>query len=103
MGLIDHYTPVPNIKALAIAMGIQPAGPMLEPIDGLAFTTTQWAQAPITGNEAGGQATAVMLEYTAPTGHDGHFVVFDVPSAIAQSNRFLATHAATGTARLDPP
>jgi predicted esterase len=103
MGLIDHYTPVPNIKALAIAMGIQPAGPMLEPIDGLAFTTTQWAQAPITDNAAGGQATAVMLEYTAPAGHDGHFVVFDVPSAIAQSNRFLGSHAATGAAHLDPP
>jgi hypothetical protein len=39
----------------------------------------------------------------APAVHDGHFVVFDVPSAIAQSNRFLATAAATGTARLDPP
>ena len=103
MGLIDHYTPVPNIKALALAMGVQPAGPMLEPIDGLAFTTTQWAQAPLSDNVAGGQATAVLLEYTAPAGDDGHFVVFDVPSAIAQSNRFLATHAATGTARLDPP
>jgi predicted esterase len=103
MGLIDHYTPVPNIKALALAMGIQPAGPMLEPIDGLAYTNTTWGDAPISGNEAGGQATAVLLEYTAPSGDDGHFVVFDVPSAIAQSNRFLGTDAATGAARLDPP
>jgi hypothetical protein len=39
----------------------------------------------------------VLLEYKAPSGHDGHFVVFDVPDAIAQSNRFLAT------CRLDPP
>ena len=103
LGIIDHYTPIPTIETLALAMGVQPAGPELQTIDGLAFTTTQWGTAPITGNVAGGQATGVLLEYTAPTGSDGHFVVFDVPDAIAQSNRFLATHAATGTARLDPP
>jgi predicted esterase len=103
MGLIDHYTPVPNIKALALAIGVQPAGPQLEPIDGLGFTTMQWGDAPLSANVAGGQATGVLLEYTAPSGRDGHFVVFDVDSAIKQSNRFLATHAATGTARLDPP
>jgi predicted esterase len=103
MGLIDHYTPVPNIKALALAIGVQPIGPQIEPIDTLSFTTQQWGQAPVSGNVAAGQATGVLLEYTAPAGDDGHFVVFDVPEAIAQSNRFLATHAATGTARLDPP
>ncbi|HEX9100659.1 MAG TPA: hypothetical protein VF997_00580, partial [Polyangia bacterium] len=103
LGIVDHYTPIPNIETLALGMGVQPSGPELQTIDGLAFTTTQWGAAPITGNVAGGQATGVLLEYTAPSGHDGHFVVFDVPSAIAQSNRFLATAAATGTARLDPP
>jgi hypothetical protein len=103
LGIVDHYTPIPNIETLALGMGVQPAGPQLTPIAGLAFTTMQWGDAPISGNVAGGQATGVLLEYTAPTGHDGHFVVFDVPSAIAQSNRFLATHAATGTAHLDPP
>jgi len=84
-------------------MGVQPAGPQLQTIDDLPLTTTQWGSAPITGNVAGGQATGVLLEYTAPAGDDGHFVVFDVPDAVAQSNRFLASHAATGTARLDPP
>jgi len=103
LGIVDHYTPIPTIETLALAMGVQPAGPQLQTIDGLAFTTTQWGSAPITGNVAGGQATGVLLEYTAPSGHDGHFVVFDVPDAIAQSNRFLASHAATGVARLDPP
>src|SRR5262249_31266697 len=27
MGIVDHYTPVPTIKALALAMGVQPANP----------------------------------------------------------------------------
>jgi len=103
LGITDHYTPIPNIETLALGMGVQPAGPQLTPFDGLAFTTTQWGTAPISGNVAGGQATGVLLEYTAPAGHDGHFVVFDVPAAISQSNRFLATHAATGTATLTAP
>ena len=103
LGIVDHYTPIPNIETLALGMRVQPAGPQLQAIDGLAFTTMQWGTAPISGNVAGGQATGVLLEYTAPPNDDGHFVVFDVPAAIAQSNRFLGTAAATGTARLDPP
>jgi predicted esterase len=103
LGIVDHYTPIPTIETLALAMGVQPAGPQLQTIDDLPLTTTQWGSAPITGNVAGGQATGVLLEYTAPAGDDGHFVVFDVPDAVSQSNRFLASHAATGTARLDPP
>jgi len=103
LGVTDHYTPIPNIETLALGMGVQPAGPMLTPFAGLAYTTTRWGTAPISGNVAGGQATGVLLEYTAPAGDDGHFVVFDVPDAISQSNRFLGTAAATGTATLTPP
>ncbi|MDB4967232.1 MAG: hypothetical protein JWN44_2921 [Myxococcales bacterium] len=103
LGIIDHYTPIPNIKSLALGMGVQPAGPQLDPIDALPLTSMQWATAPVSGNVSGGLATGVLLEYKAPSGRDGHFVVFDVSDAIKQSNRFLATHAATGTAKLDIP
>jgi predicted esterase len=103
LGIVDHYTPIPNIETLALAMGVQPAGPELATIAALTLTSMQWGQAPLANNAAGGTVTGVLLEYTAPTGHDGHFVVFDVPEAIKQSNRFLATHAAGGVARLDPP
>jgi hypothetical protein len=54
-------------------------------------------------NVAGGSATGVLLEYNQKGRSDGHFVIFDVPAAIAQSNRFLATHATTGVARLEAP
>jgi hypothetical protein len=53
-------------------------------------------------------ASGVLCEYQVPTyfsgdqAYDGHFVVFNHPDAIRQSNAFLATHAATGTARLIP-
>ena len=29
LGIIDHYTPIPNIETLALGMGVQPAGPQL--------------------------------------------------------------------------
>ncbi len=103
LGVVDHYTPVPNIKALALAMGVQPAGDPIEPIDYLAMANLSWTMPPVSGNVASGKATAVLVEYAQKSDSDGHFVVFDVPSATAQSNRFLATHAATGIASLLAP
>lgn len=103
LGVVDHYTPIPNIETLGLAMGVQPAGQELQSIAALPLTATRWGSAPLSANVASGQATGVLLEYTAPAGRDGHFVVFDVAAAIAQSNRFLATHAQSGVARLDPP
>jgi hypothetical protein len=103
LGIVDHYTPIPVIKALALAMGVQPVTPMLEPIDGLDLAGLSFTDPPVASNVAGGQATGVLLEYIAPPGDDGHFVVFDVPAAIAQSNRFLGTHVVSGTATLTKP
>jgi hypothetical protein len=91
------------IKALALAMGVQPVGPQLLPIEGLDLAGQTWATAPVQNNVAGGAATGVVLEYTAPAGDDGHFVVFDVPAAVQQSNRFLGTHVVSGTATLTTP
>jgi hypothetical protein len=103
LGIVDHYTPVPVIKALALAIGVQPVEPMLDPIDDLTLAGGSWATAPVSDNVAAGQATGVLLEYPQAGSDDGHFVIFDDPPAIAQNNRFLATCAATGTAHLDPP
>lgn len=102
IGVVDRYTPLENNKALALALGAQPVKPELEPIEGLALTGRTWAEPPVTGNVAGGQATAVVLEYPE-TGSDGHFVIFRVPAAISQSNRFLATHTVSGIATLEAP
>lgn len=100
MGLIDHYTPVPNIEALAVAIGGNLVGPELEPIEGLALRQREVLAAPVTDNLDG--TTAVLAEYKA-TGGDGHFVVFDVPAARRQSAEFLGTLARTGTATLVTP
>jgi hypothetical protein len=47
--------------------------------------------------------TAVLAQYKQATGSDGHFVVFDIASAKAQSAEFLGTLAATGTASVVSP
>ena len=103
LGIVDTFTPIPTTKALALALGEQPIAPMREAIDHLELAGQSWGTAPVSGNVAGGKATAVLLEYPQAGTHDGHFVIFDVPDAIRQCNRFLASHAVSGTARLDPP
>ena len=102
LGITDHYTPIPTIMAFAVAMGVQPAGTVLLPIDGMDLAGTTTGTAPIVGNVAGGAATGVICEYQAPAGEDGHFVVFDVPEARAAYSRFLATAMRDGVATLMP-
>jgi hypothetical protein len=103
LGIVDHVTPIVNIEALAIAMGVQPEGTQLQAFDNQSLSSQMWGMPPVMSNVAGGQATGVLVEYQATHGEDGHFVIFDEPAATAQSNRFLATNAATGTSRLDHP
>ena len=50
---------------------------------------------PMTGNFAkdGTTVTLAVREYQPPSGKDGHFVVFDVPSANGDAVRFLSMAA----------
>lgn len=100
MGFIDHYTPLPTIEALAVAIGGDHVGPAIEPVEGLALRGRGLVAAPVTGNVAG--TTAVLVQYQA-SGSDGHFVVFDVAAAQRQSVQFLATLASAGAATLVTP
>jgi hypothetical protein len=102
LGLVDHYAPLSTIMALAVAMGVQPVSPVLEPITGMDLAGATTATAPIVGNVADGAATGVICEYQAPAGQDGHFVVYDVPEARAGYARFLATAMRDGVATLLP-
>ncbi len=106
IGLRDSYAPVPTIETFALAAGVQAVAPMLLPIDHLALRgagpEAAFAAAPQAGNAPGG-ATGVVCEYDPGPNDDGHFVVFDVASARAQTARFLATHAQGGTAVLSAP
>ncbi len=102
LGLVDHYAPVPDIKAFALSMEVQPVNPMLDAIDGLDLIGQTWGTAPVVNNVGGGGATGVLLEYNQLPNSDGHFVLFDIPAAWTQADRFLASHAVTGTSTLYP-
>jgi hypothetical protein len=103
LGLNDPESPPAENKAEALAERLQPVLPMLDPISALDLFGLMWATAPVSSNVAGEKATGVLLEYDATNCNNSHLVLFCNPKAIAQSNRFLATHAATGVARVDPP
>lgn len=100
LGMGDNYTPVPNIAAFALAMGVQPIEPRLYDLQGLPFTGQKWGQAPVQDNAADGKVTAVLRQYTPPPKEDGHFVIFDLWSARRDWTRFLGSHAISGKAVL---
>jgi predicted esterase len=100
LGMGDNYTPVPNIAAFAVAMGVQPIEPRLYDLAGLPFTGQRWGRAPVQGNAADGKVTAVLRQYTPPPKEDGHFVIFDLWSARRDWTRFLGSHALSGQAVL---
>lgn len=101
LGLIDNFTPVPSIEALATAMFVDPVAPVIQSVAGLELAGRVPLEAPVTGNAAG--TTAVLLEYQAPEGRDGHFVLFDIDAARTQSIQFLATLAREGVATVVVP
>ena len=99
MGFIDHFTPLPDIEALAVSIGGDLVAPTLAPIDGLTMRGRSVATAPVTSNLDG--HTAVVVQYQA-TQSDGHFVVFDTAAGRRQSIKFLETYVETGRATLVP-
>jgi hypothetical protein len=103
LGIVDHYAPIPNLEALAVAMGVQPIAPERLAFDDEQLRSIVWGTAPVSMNVSNGAATGVLLEYPSAANRDGHFVIFDDSDAIAQSNRFLASTLSGGAARLDPP
>jgi hypothetical protein len=82
-------------------MFVDPVAPVIQSVAGLELAGRVPLEAPVTGNAAG--TTAVLLEYQAPEGRDGHFVLFDIDAARTQSIQFLATLAREGVATVVVP
>lgn len=100
-GFTDTYTPNPSIEAFATALGgnlIQL--PDTKDILGLDLRGRDVKTAPFSGNVDG--TTVALGQYKEFLHSDGHFVVFDIPTARRQAASFLGTLAATGTATVVP-
>jgi len=102
-GFTDTYAPNPAIEAFATAIGGDLVVETNEmPVEGLVLRGKTAALAtPITDNA--GTATAVLAQFNMKPGSDGHFVVFEVPTAEKQSADFLGTLAAAGQATVVAP
>jgi pimeloyl-ACP methyl ester carboxylesterase len=125
-GLVDHYTPNATTEALAAGIGIPQLTPVLSKVDALDLLGLTAQPPPLSGNvkEGGVAVTAGLLQYQAvptektctadsdctssgycDTGRcldDGHFVLFDDPTAMRQYSMFLATMARDGVPTIGP-
>ena len=70
-GITDAYTPPRSIEALAVSAGIPLVGRELQPIPALELLDLGRVDGPVSGNVAGGEATAGLLQYDG-----GHFVAY---------------------------
>lgn len=101
-GFTDHYSPNAVIEAFATAIGGDIVQlPDTKEIEGITLRGGTVKPAGFANNA--GAVTAVLAQYKQAGTSDGHFVVFDVPSAKKQSSQFLGTLAATGQATVVSP
>ena len=101
-GFTDTYAPNPAIEAFATALGgdiVQETD--TQPVLGITLRGRMTVNAPVTNNVNG--VTTVLTQFKMKAGSDGHFVVFEIPTAEKQSADFLGTLAATGQATVVSP
>lgn len=100
----DTYSPPRALQALGVAMRVPRIAPGTRPIEEAAWLGLADVTIPaegLRGNLPSG-ATGALAQFAPKPGKDGHFVVFDVPAARAQSTMFLRTLADEGLARVVP-
>jgi hypothetical protein len=90
-GTGDSYAPPHGIEIGSVATGLPRQAPGVHTIVEAAYGGLGDVTVPaggLSGNLAGGLASGVLAQFVPPPGHDGHFVVFDVPQAQAQAAGF---------------
>jgi hypothetical protein len=96
-GYTDTYSPNVGIEAFATSLGadiVQTTA--TKDVLGVTLRGRGIVHAPVTNNV--NDTTAVLGQYNMRPGSDGHFVVFDIPAAKQQADKFLGTLARTGQA-----
>jgi hypothetical protein len=96
-GTGDSYSPPRGIEAHAVAIGLPLVAPAVRPYPeaewaAMAAGGPGWTLIPNEGlsqNIAGNEATGALVQWPVPHDSDGHFVIFDVAAARAQSTAFV--------------
>ncbi len=101
----DSYAPPHGIEVQAIALGLAPVEPVVYAPVELAWspelTPFSVPAAGVAGNLASGAATGGLVQWV-PTGGDGHFVIYNIPEAMAQCTGFIRNLADDPVGRLPP-
>ncbi len=93
-GFVDTYAPPEGIAALARSIGLPLVEPVLHRDPLFSLTGLGTTLLPARGNIAlasGGSVTGAWMQFDAPAGRDGHFVVFSVPGARLRAAAFLGS------------
>ena len=101
----DSYAPPRGCEALAMATGLPIQDPVIHDPRDAAWGGLDRISIPaegLSGNLGGGLASGVLAQW-APDGDDGHFVVFDIDGARAQSSEFLRLLGEDPRGRVPPP
>ena len=104
-GTGDSYAPPHGIELGAVATGLPRMLPGIRVVTEATWGGLGDVSIPadgLSGNLAGGQATGVLAQFAPATGHDGHFVVFDVPRARAQAAQFCRNLSDDPKGRVPP-
>jgi hypothetical protein len=101
-GLGDTYSPPITLELYAMVadVAVAESHSSADPPDDIGGKTEfTGANFPVVGNRVvdGQDITIALRQYGAPDDSDGHFVVFDVPTANADAARFLGMAAAGQT------
>ena len=92
-GTGDTYSPTATLKANAQSLGLAPVNPVLEDYG------TPGIARPVSKNVPTNAMliTGGVFQYTPPAGKDGHFVINDNTTALADWQAFVNSYYATGT------
>jgi hypothetical protein len=88
----DSYTPPHAIEVQAVATGLPPQEPIIHTVAELEWTELLPVGIPaagLSGNLADGAASGVLAQWEAARASDGHFVIYDIPEAMAQATGFV--------------
>lgn len=81
-GIKDTYNPPSASEALAVALHATPVRPaVVNSVLGLSLRGIDPVDSPLSANIAAGQATCGLIQFDSTQGEDGHFVIYQEPTA----------------------
>lgn len=102
----DSFTPPRTIEVGAVALGLPPQNPVIHAVAELPWSDLEPVTIPpegLSGNLAGGLASGVLAQWPASLASDGHFVIYEIPAAMAQAVGFLRNLADDPKSRVPAP